>query len=118
MKRSTKKNNGQITSMAELCKDYVLYDEELMANPKIKKHINNDVFWREIGQICQSKVRDYLESQSEDENEYDDVDDYGLSDKTVIAFAINPENRFDVNDLILDSIEDWLLHFGQMKSSR
>lgn len=118
MKRSTKKNNGQITNMAELCKDYVLYDEELMDNSKIKKHINNDVFWREIGQICQGKVRDYLEAQNCDENEYDDVDDYGLSDKTVVAFAIDPKNRFDINDLILEAIEEWLVHFGQKKSTK
>ena len=112
MKRSTKKNNGQITSMAELCKDYVLYDEELMANSKIKKHINNDVFWREIGQMCQSKVKALIESKDVDENEYDDFEDFGVSDKTVIAFAINPENRFEVNDLILESVEDWLAQFG------
>lgn len=106
-----------IAALVIMCQDYVLIDEEFMVNEKIQKNINNETFWIELAQELQGKVNEKFQIEFDVENEggYDDCDECHVSDVTILNFIMNPSNRFELNDMICETIERWLKHFGNKR---
>ena len=88
---------SHVAALVILCQDYVLLDEEFMANPKIEKNMRNTAF------LCKD---------SDIEAEYDECEVVEINDVDILNFIMDPTNRFELNDLICQTIENWLKHFG------
>lgn len=105
------KETRLITALVVLCQDYVLVDEEFMKNSKIKKNMRSPEFWIELAQELRGAIADKLSKQEDDEG-YDEYGASTVSDKTIINYVMDPNNRFDLNDVICESVESWLKHFS------
>ena len=111
--------SSAIAALVVLCQDYVLIDEEFMANSKVQKNMNNESFWIELAQELHGKVHGQLNAKFAQENEgaYDDCDDCVVPDDVVLDFIMNTTNRFELNDIICETIDNWLKHFGRKRFS-
>lgn len=104
----------EIVALVVLCQDYVLADEEFMANEKIKKNMQNAEFWIELAHSLRGAVAEYIRSKS-DSDGYDECDSTAISERTILNFVLDPANRFELNDIICDSVENWLKYFGNKR---
>ena len=111
------KEPNAIAALVIMCQDYVLIDEEFMANEKVKKHMNSEMFWIELAQELNGKVNEKLQSEMEGEVEsgYDDYEDSRVSDTAVLNYIMDPSNRFELNDMICETVDRWLKHFGHKR---
>lgn len=105
------KNESALTSaLVVLCQDYVLFDDEFSGNKKIKKNVSNATFWIELAHELRGNIETNLRS---DQEGYDEIDWDGVSDNELLAYIMDIENRFALNDIICQTIESWLKHFGK-----
>jgi hypothetical protein len=104
-----------ITAMIVLCQDYVLADEEFMNNQKIKSSANNPEAWIEMAESLYSNVSVYLEKANGNREGYDDYDASNVTDSMILNYIMNPNNRFDMNDMICDAIENWIKYSKQRR---
>ena len=105
-----KKESALTAALVVLCQDYVMYDEEFLENKNIKKCMSKASFWIELAK----ELRGTIESNFATEQEgYDDVDSISVSESQVLSYVLDPENRFAINDMICETIESWLKHFGR-----
>ena len=113
------RESNTITALVVLCQDYVLMDEEFMANVKVQNNMNNESFWIELAQELYGKIHEQLSATfvSEHEGAYDDCDECGVSEDVVLNFVMNPTHRFDINDIICETVDGWLKHFGHKRFS-
>lgn len=111
------KESSAITALVVLCQDYVLIDEEFMANPKVQKNMNNAAFWIELAQALYGKIHEQIKAgfNSENDGAYDDCDECAMPEDVVLDFIMNPTNRFTLNDVICETIDGWLKHFGHKR---
>jgi hypothetical protein len=77
--------------------------------------MDNPDAWVEIAEYLNGAVRTHLEKINDRQNEYDDCDEPSVTESMVLDFIMNPKNRFDLNDIICDSIETWLKHAKKRK---
>jgi hypothetical protein len=101
-----------ITALLVLCQDYVLADEEFMANDKIKRNMKDVEFWIELAHGLSGAVSEYIRVNNGEQEGYDEYESNAVSEKAILDFVLDPSNRFELNDIICDSIENWLTHFG------
>lgn len=104
------KESNTITALVVLCQDYVTVDEEFMSNHKIKRNLQNPEFWIEMAHSLRGAIALYIQQQN-DCISYDEYEDSEVSDAVIANFALNPSNRFELNDIICDAVESWLKHF-------
>ena len=110
-------NESNMTAaMVVLCQDYVLADEEFMSNAKIKKNMNNAGFWIELAHSLHGAVGNHLCNTAEDSDGYDEYEASGVTDGAIMNFVMNPKNRFELNDIICESIDSYLSHFGKKRA--
>lgn len=115
--KSIEKESNLTTALVVLCQDYVVVDEEFMSNSKIKKNLNNADFWIELANTLRGTVSSYLHNKNEvDDEGYDEYEANEVSDGVLMDFIMNPANRFELNDIICETVESWLKHFGKRKS--
>lgn len=101
------------TALIVLCQDYVIVDEEFMSNAKIKKNINNAKFWIDLADALFGAIKIYVcEKNGVDMEGYDD-DEFCVSDDVILDFVMDANNRFELNDIICETVEKWLKHFGR-----
>jgi hypothetical protein len=96
--------------MVVLCQDYVLADEEFMNDTKIKANSDNPETWIEMSESLYATVSSHLEKMNGNREGYDDYDASTVTDSMVLDFIMNPKNRFDMNDMICDTVENWIKH--------
>lgn len=104
------------TALVVLCQEYVRTDEEFSNNAKIKKNFKSCDFWIELAQELHGAIALYLQNQDigfEAEG-YDDCDSV-ITDNEVLNFVMDPTNRFELNDIICDTISGWIKHFGNKR---
>lgn len=101
------KESNVTIALIVLCQDYILFDDELMKNNTIKKSMQIEDFWVELSKHLYGTVRAYLESKRFDESEYDEFEDTSVKESEVLDFILDTNNRFELNDMILDTVEDW-----------
>ena len=99
-----------IAAMVVLCQDYVLADEEFMNDTKIETNSNNPEAWIEMAESLYGTVSAHLEKTTGGREGYDDYDASTVTDSMVLDFIMNPQNRFDMNDMICDTVENWIKH--------
>ena len=104
-----------IAAMVVLCQDYVLVDEEFMNDVKIKSNADNPDAWIEMAESLYNVVSAHLEKMNGDREGYDDYDASTVTDSMVPNFVMNPKNRFDLNDMICDTVENWIKHAKKRK---
>lgn len=109
--KSINRESHATVALMVLCQDYVLADEEFMANEKIQKNMRNADFWIELANSLYGAVRESL--RVENEEGYDECDNDGVTEAAIMDFIMDPTQRFDLNDIICDSVENWLRHFGK-----
>lgn len=101
-------NESNVTvALIVLCQDYILFDDELMKHSIIKRNLKSDVFWIELSKHLYGTISSYLESKRFDESEYDEFEDTSVKEFEVLEFILDTDNRFELNDMILDTVEDW-----------
>lgn len=111
--KSINQESHATVALMVLCQDYVLADEEFMANEKIQKNMRNADFWIELAHGLHGAVRESLKVN--DDEGYDECDDTSVTDNAVMDFIMDPTQRFELNDIICDSVENWLRHFGNKR---
>ena len=109
--KSINQESNTTVALMVLCQDYVLADEEFMANEKVRKNMQNADFWIELAHGLHGAVSEHL--RSDDNDGYDEYENVGVTDNMIINFIMDPTNRFELNDIICDSVENWLHHFGK-----
>lgn len=102
------KESPAITAIAMMAQDYVLFDEECYANQKIKKNFQNQNFWLDISQNIFNTVSDLIAKKNRDDSDDIDEQDIQISDKMVYNYILNAENRFYLNDIICEAVENWI----------
>ena len=107
------KEPNVIVALTILCQDYILFDDEFANNKKISKKMNDEEFWLELSKHLYGSVKELLENGKEDDGEYDEFEDSGVSDNEILAYVLNTENRFDLNDMIVNTVEHWLKFRGK-----
>lgn len=112
MKNIAKEKNTTI-ALVVLCQDYVLFDDELMRDVNIKKNLHNEDFWAELSKHLYGTIKATLEKMREDSGEYDEFEDTDITESEVLHYVLNTDNRFDLNDMILETVEAWLLLKGR-----
>ena len=112
-KKIIAKESNATVALVVLCQDYILYDEELKNNANLKKKLHDDDLWLELSKHLYGKIKEYMERQRVVEGEYDEFEDVGVQEVEVLMFALNMDNRFEINDMILDTVEDWIKFKGK-----
>ena len=102
-------------ALTVLCQSYVIVDEEFSNNPIVKNHMNDPAMWTAMAEVAYGAMFDFLDRRSNVDNEgmddgYDEI--VGVTQDDVLNFIMDPRNRFEMNDILCDSI-DKALH--QMK---
>ena len=95
------------TGLVFLIQDFVLFEETMMNNPKIKSNLKNTQFWVELADIVRANI---YEALTEDTEGLDECDTYKPSDKKVLEYLMNAKNRVYLNDMIDDAVQNWLKH--------
>ena len=110
------KESNLTTALLVLCQDYIIIDEEFASNQKIKKRWNDAEFWIELAQLLRGSLVIYLQEKVGVDNEgYDEYEAVGVSDIMILNFVMNPFNRFELNDIICETVESWINHSGRKK---
>lgn len=104
------KETRLITALVMMCQDYVLVDEEFMANTKIKKNIESAEFWIELAKELKGAIANHIDAGTTEG--YDDFGSLTVSEKMLMSYVMSPANRFELNDIICESVENWLKHFS------
>lgn len=102
-------NDALTTALVLVAQNYALFDDELTTNAKFKKNIDSPDFWIEIAQALRASVAENISSS--DDTEYDAYEET-IDDKTIFNYVMSPNNRFELNDVICDTIEEYLKHCG------
>jgi hypothetical protein len=97
-----------IVALMMICQDYVIADEEFMSNNKIKRNLENTEFWIELAHALYGAISSYLQEKSSVIDGYDD--DVAIPESAVRNYAIDPTNRFEMNDMICDTVDNWIKH--------
>lgn len=101
------KESHTTVALAVLCQDYVLTDQEFMESERIKEKMQSTGFWIDVAHNLYGVVSVHLANNMDTEG-YDDFDAPDVNDEAVLNYAIDPANRFELNDMICESIETWL----------
>jgi hypothetical protein len=112
-KKTIAKESNTTVALVVLCQDYILYDEELTNNTHLKKKLHDDELWLELSKHLYGKIKEHMERQRVVEGEYDEFEDIDIQEVEVLAFALNMDNRFELNDMILDTVENWVKFKGK-----
>ena len=97
------------TGLVFLIQDFVLFEEVMINNSKIKANEKNPQFWIELADIVKADIYDAMKN-NEDMIEDDDYAAYNPSDRKVLEYMLNSNNRVYLNDMIVDAVESWLKH--------
>lgn len=97
------------TGLVFLIEDFVLFEETMMNNPKIKSNLQNTQFWVELADIVKADIYEALKEKTDIPEDYD-YDTYKPSDKKVLEYLMNSKNRVYLNDMIDDAVANWLKH--------
>ena len=95
-------------ALVVLAQDYVLVDEEFMNNAKIAKNMDNQDFWIEVAQLLRTAVSDHMNKTSS--VELDVYEDTSVDEKVMFNYVMDMNNRFELNDVICETIDEYLKH--------
>ena len=104
--------SNDITALIVICQDYVLSDEEFMNTYQIQRNMNKPEFWIELADELYGNIENYIRKDEDPQEVDEDFAETTVSRGAIRDFFMNPTNRFELNDIICDTIESWLKHFG------
>ena len=106
------KESHTTVAMVVLCQDYVLVDQEFVENDRVAEKMQDIGFWIDVARNLYNIVSIHLSNNMDNEG-YDEFDAPTIDDVSVMSYIIDPANRFELNDLICETIDTWVKHFGR-----
>ena len=104
------KESSLIVALAVLCQDYVIADEEFMNNTKLQKNIDNQDFWIDLSHSLKAAIGEHMNGSAD--NEFDAFEDTSIDEKVMFNYIMNIDNRFEINDVICQTIDEYLTHMS------
>ena len=107
-KRSIELQMERLSPHARACREYALYDQELMSSRVISKNLYKLEFWKDTGRMLVAIVGDFLVRKRMEEIQFPEEEltqEIPGIDEMAKAYIRDENNRFELNDMILDAIE-------------